>query len=486
MMCEASEDEVEVSQHPPVRNDSNTNEADEPVSKDRSVSHNKIEPTRSEDSSTVANNGDLPNKENISEDKHSNVDDSVSNIVPSNETSVSDNDDDESTEKICEHVQVENDKQLTEPPEAHNPKCNVQQNSEDDSNHELNGHTNGSCVNESNDKEIARNHVSDNCRNAIGVQSPRPSVGHIGSTQNSTGRSTGAYAIQEQEKIEIKPIPIGDPKVRSKIRFEVVTARVIETGGKKHVAYTIMMKRVGHEPHPAVIERRYSDFCFVYECILRSFHPSILGDFMFPKKVLIGNFKAEVISERTDAFHKFLNLIANCDNLLYSDYFYSFLSSEEHNEAVSHLKLARYTEAIPLLESIFYVREKLLSVGSIHVLLCSCELVACLSADVTSGMIDRHKRRQEAFAFAQVAAKSFDIVYQSSNADEVMVAESLRIPYLKLALELASELGQDKKAYARQLSELRYAGVKLENSPTLLEVIRDRYIHRASHTSKIS
>ena len=46
-----------------------------------------------------------------------------------------------------------------------------------------------------------------------------------------------------------------------------------------------MMKRVGHEPHPAVIERRYSDFCFVYECILRSFHPSILGDFMFPKKV---------------------------------------------------------------------------------------------------------------------------------------------------------------------------------------------------------
>ena len=59
-------------------------------------------------------------------------------------------------------------------------------------------------------------------------------------------------------------------------------------------------------------------------------------------QVLIGNFKAEVISERTDAFHKFLNLIANCDNLLYSDYFYSFLSSEEHNEAVSHIKLARY------------------------------------------------------------------------------------------------------------------------------------------------
>ena len=58
------------------------------------------------------------------------------------------------------------------------------------------------------------------------------------------------------------------------------------------------MKRLGHDPRPAVIERRYNDFCFIYECILKSFHPSILGEFLFPKKVLIGNFKAEVISER--------------------------------------------------------------------------------------------------------------------------------------------------------------------------------------------
>ena len=52
------------------------------------------------------------------------------------------------------------------------------------------------------------------------------------------GRSGGAYAAQENEKVEIKPIPIGDSKIRSKIRFEVVTARVIETGGKKHVVST--------------------------------------------------------------------------------------------------------------------------------------------------------------------------------------------------------------------------------------------------------
>ena len=35
--------------------------------------------------------------------------------------------------------------------------------------------------------------------------------------------------------VEIKQIKIGDPKIRAKLCFEVVTARVIETAGKKHV-----------------------------------------------------------------------------------------------------------------------------------------------------------------------------------------------------------------------------------------------------------
>lgn len=190
-----------------------------------------------------------------------------------------------------------------------------------------------------------------------------------------------------------------------------------------------MIKRLNStDSHSTVIERRYSDFCFVYECILRNFHPSILGDFLFPKKVLIGNFKAEVIAERTEAFHKFLNLIANCDNLLYSDYFYSFLSSEEHNEAVSHIKLSRYEEAIPLLENIFYVREKLLSIANIHVLQvkftlvtsnfsstfislfwqCLCELFATLCSV---------KRLELAFSYAMVAARSFELVKGHPDAE---------------------------------------------------------------------
>ena len=142
--------------------------------------------------------------------------------------------------------------------------------------------------------------------------------------------------------VEIKPVHIGDQKLRSKLKFEVVTAKVVEEHGKKHVTYTVMMKRAGGEVHPAVISRRYNDFCYLYERILCTFHPSILGEFQFPKKVLIGNFKAEVITERTDAFHKFLNMIAQNDKLLYSDYFHAFLCSDEQNEAVSYIKLGKY------------------------------------------------------------------------------------------------------------------------------------------------
>ena len=38
-----------------------------------------------------------------------------------------------------------------------------------------------------------------------------------------------------KEPAKLLDIPLGDPRVRSKLRFDVVTAKVIETAGKKHV-----------------------------------------------------------------------------------------------------------------------------------------------------------------------------------------------------------------------------------------------------------
>jgi hypothetical protein len=46
----------------------------------------------------------------------------------------------------------------------------------------------------------------------------------------------------DKKPIELKHIHTGDTKVRAKLRFEVVTARVIESGGKKHVVRFLLFK----------------------------------------------------------------------------------------------------------------------------------------------------------------------------------------------------------------------------------------------------
>jgi len=292
---------------------------------------------------------------------------------------------------------------------------------------------------------------------------------HAQSPQREISKLSISDKLLARKPVEIRPVHIGDMKIRSKLKFEVVSAKVMEEGGKKFVTYTIMMKRMSGDPRPAVINRRYNDFCSLYERILCSFHPSVLGDFQFPKKVLIGNFKAEVISERTDAFHKFLNLVAVSDKLLYSDYFHGFLCSEEQNEAVSYIKMAQYSEAAPLLETIFYVREKLFTLSHIAVLECVIELVACLAAVQAD---------ETAYRYALIASQCIQLSQGHPRLAKIT------IPFLKLAESLSASVGHDSKPYKKQLSELRYSGVKTDNGLTLLEVIRDKYIHTATKTCR--
>ena len=51
--------------------------------------------------------------------------------------------------------------------------------------------------------------------------------------------------------------------------------------------------------------------------------------------------------------------------------------------------------------------------------------------------------------------------------------------------ELASSLNHDPRQFDKQLSELRYQGIRVETAKPMLELIRERYIHRASHTAKL-
>ena len=47
--------------------------------------------------------------------------------------------------------------------------------------------------------------------------------------------AASSAAASKNEPAQLAEIPIGDARVRAKLRFDVVTAKVVETAGKKHV-----------------------------------------------------------------------------------------------------------------------------------------------------------------------------------------------------------------------------------------------------------
>ena len=71
-----------------------------------------------------------------------------------------------------------------------------------------------------------------------------------------------------------------------------------------------------------------------------------------------------------------------------------------------------------------------------------------------------------AYRYSLVAAQCLTLLHGHPEVDRV------KVPFLKLASGLASRLGHDPKPYNKQLSELRYAGIKTDTTPTLLEVVR--------------
>ena len=60
-------------------------------------------------------------------------------------------------------------------------------------------------------------------------------VDDVGNAFAKNVRVAATSGASSKEPAKLLDIPLGDPRVRSKLRFDVVTAKVIETAGKKHV-----------------------------------------------------------------------------------------------------------------------------------------------------------------------------------------------------------------------------------------------------------
>ena len=100
---------------------------------------------------------------------------------------------------------------------------------------------------------------------------------------------------------------------------------------------------------------------------------------------------------------------------------------------------------------------------------------------------------EAAFRYSLVSAQSLQLLHGHPEVERV------KVPFLKLAVSLATSLGHDPRPYNKQLSELRYTGVKTDSVPPLMEVVRwellswllaeiirtnfrEKYIHTATRT----
>lgn len=216
-----------------------------------------------------------------------------------------------------------------------------------------------------------------------------------------------------------------------------------------------MIKRgPGLETQPGVLERRYSDFLNLYQ-IFKKRYPSLLSDFPFPKKALLGNFTADIITERSVAFQHFLAFSYSVRELRQSIELAEFLYNREIQEAHNMMKLGQFEDSSVLLENVYFVQEKILEEGHFSTYYTLCVLVACLNA------VDNVAEAQKYAEIALSIAPNYE-------------QNELTVPLLILAIRLWWAVGKDKKLLERQLQELKKSGFNTEKQPTLLELVLHR------------
>lgn len=166
------------------------------------------------------------------------------------------------------------------------------------------------------------------------------------------------------------------------LRFEILSAFIMPPEGedpkvKRYVVYELTVRldtQAAMDSRPARIQRRYTDFRELYNALKQDF-PKEMSTVDFPNKVLMGNFSANLIAERSAAFENLLTFIAGNFALRNSATFLNFLQNEELTKACQLLD-ERNDACIPILENTFMLLNKVYLDRSKPVLLLLCRLVA--------------------------------------------------------------------------------------------------------------
>ncbi|XP_060664735.1 sorting nexin-21 isoform X2 [Drosophila nasuta] len=255
-----------------------------------------------------------------------------------------------------------------------------------------------------------------------------------------------------------KPAPEGT----TVLRFEILMAHIMPREGddpklKRYVVYELTVRQDSQvmDAQPAKLERRYTDFRELYQCLKRE-HPNELGQLNFPNKVLMGNFSADLIRERSMAFEAFLSHVAAHPLLKESPAFLRFLQHEELTRGCQYLDERRNEMAIPILENCFRLLNKIYMNRSRPVVLILCRLVAaCTVSPVPHLAAER---------WALLALSRFDTLCDIDLLP-------LYIPLLHTCTHLWWQRGQDQKPITDRLTEMSRQGINTANITSLTQAI---------------
>ncbi|SPP81849.1 sorting nexin-21 [Drosophila guanche] len=252
------------------------------------------------------------------------------------------------------------------------------------------------------------------------------------------------------------------PSEGTVLRFDILLAHIMPPDGedvkiKRYVVYELTVRQDGTEEdaQPAKVERRYTDFRELYLGLKRQ-HPAEMANMYFPNKVLMGNFKSELIGERSAAFEQFLTYVASHSKLRDSDDFLHFLQNDELSRACQFLDERRHENAIPILENCFRLLNKIFMNRARPVLLILCRLVAAC----TSSPVPHHSAER----WALLALSRFETV---SDIDLL----PLYIPLLHTCAHLWWQRGQDQKPITDRLTEMSKQGINTAHTASLMQAI---------------
>ena len=219
--------------------------------------------------------------------------------------------------------------------------------------------------------------------------------------------------------------------------------------------YTILIIRsAGVDNVPAKINRRYSDMSRLHATLRRTV-PSLMRDVRLPPKQLRGNYTPETIARRSRAFEQYLGHVFSIDAIRQSEELCDFFYGGELREGYRYIENGDYSGAVALLRPTWRLQTKLVGDTDASSIATLCAVVSSCAANEDDLMACSH------------AERALECIGSSSDRHLV--------PLLRLVIRLCWKLGRSKYHYELRLQDLRNRGLEIDDSPSLLELVVNRF-----------